>query len=208
MKKDIPLCSDIQMAKGTPQQAYEYITKFDKEPFELGDCPQQGKRNDIKKIVTSVQSGETMREIIPQATSLQSIKTAEVCMKYFERRRNWKTIVRWYYGDTGTGKTKYAWEQFPDAYEKCSQSKWWDGYDSHNEVIIDDFRRGHIDFVELLKIFDRYPMKVEVKGGFRQLLAKEIIITAPDHPRRMYELESHENVEQLLRRIDYIKFFF
>lgn len=186
IKKDLPNCSDIQRAKGTAEDSYNYITKVDKDYFEIGDMPKQGKRSDIKKVLSSVQSGENMRQIIPNSTSLQSIKTAEICMKYFEKTRNWKTNVYWFYGDTGTGKTKKAYDMFPDAYEKCSNSKWWDGYDSHENVIIDDFRRGHIDFVELLKLLDRYPCKVEIKGGFRQLLAKNIIITAPEHPRVMY----------------------
>lgn len=206
VKKMFPK-ANIQPAKGTAQQSRDYISKTDPEFFEYGTMPQQGKRNDIKQIVTAVQSGETMRTLIPQATSLQSIKVAEVCMKYFEQKRNWKTKVYWYYGATGTGKTRAAYDEFPEAYEKKSESKWWDGYDAHSDVIIDDFRHDHIPFVELLKILDRYPCKIEVKGGFRQLLARNIVITAPHSPQEMYKYFNGEDIQQLLRRIEVIKLF-
>lgn len=205
LKKLFPR-ANIQGAKGTPQQVKDYISKTDTSFFEYGEMPKQGKRNDIQEVLASVRSGETMRDIIPKATSLQSIKVAEVCFKYFEKKRDFKPMVYWYYGSTGTGKTRQAYEQFPDAYEKKSETKWWDGYDAHESVIIDDFRKHHIDFVELLKLLDRYPCKVEVKGGFRQLLARNIVITAPQHPKDMYEY-CGEDVEQLLRRIDCIKLF-
>lgn len=205
IKKIFPK-ANIKEALGTAEQCKVYISKTDKDFFEYGEMPKQGKRNDIQEVLASVRSGETMRDIIPKATSLQSIKVAEVCFKYFEKKRDFKPMVYWYYGSTGTGKTRQAYEQFPDAYEKKSETKWWDGYDAHESVIIDDFRKHHIDFVELLKLLDRYPCKVEVKGGFRQLLARNIVITAPQHPKDMYEY-CGEDVEQLLRRIDCIKLF-
>lgn len=205
VKKQFPK-ANIQPAKGTAQQSKVYMSKTDKDFFEYGIQPRQGKRNDISEIVLAVQSGETMRELIPKSTSLQSIKVAEVCMKYFEQKRNVKPNVYWYYGTTGTGKTRMAWDMFPEAYEKKSETKWWDGYDAHADVIIDDFRKDHINFVELLKLLDRYPCKVEVKGGFRQLLAKNIVITAPQSPQDMYQY-SGEDIQQLLRRIDNIKLF-
>lgn len=209
MKKKFPK-ANVQKANGTAQDNYNYISKTDKDFFEFGEKPQQGKRNDINRIITSVQSGENMRQIIPQSTSLQSIKIAEVCMKYYETKRNFKTAVFWFWGKTGTGKTRYAYELFPEAYEKRSDSKWWDGYDAHQDVIIDDFRSSHIGFVELLKLLDRYPCKVEIKGGFRQLLAKNIVITAPEPPEEMYKTLKHdcgEDIQQLLRRIEVIQHF-
>lgn len=209
MKKKFPK-ANVQKANGTAQDNYIYISKTDKDFYEYGEKPQQGKRNDITRIITSVQSGENMRQIIPQSTSLQSIKVAEICMKYFEQKRHFQSRIYWFYGKTGTGKTKHAWEMFPNAYEKRSDIKWWDGYDAHEDVIIDDFRPHHINFVELIKILHEHPYKCEIKGGFRQLLAKNIIITAPIHPEEMYKNALHDFGEdpiQLYRRIHTIQHF-
>lgn len=56
---------------------------------------------------------------------------------------------------------------------------------------------------ELLKLIDRYPHRLELKGGFRQMLSKKIYITSIMHPKDIYNL-SEEHVKQLLRRIDKI----
>lgn len=84
--------------------------------------------------------------------------------------------------------------------------KWWEGYDAHENVIIDDFRKDSIQFSSLLRLLDRYAFRVETKGASRQLLAKNIIITCPESPEELFE-HTREDIKQLLRRIDEIKEF-
>ena len=43
----------------------------------------------------------------------------------------------WYWGAPGTGKTRKATAEHPDAYKKL-QNKWWDGYQGQDVVILDD----------------------------------------------------------------------
>lgn len=67
------------------------------------------------------------------------------------------------YGAPGTGKSRAAYEKYPDAYRK-SQNKWFDGYESHKVIIIDDLDTDMLG--HHLKIWaDRYPCIGEVKGG-------------------------------------------
>ena len=68
---------------------------------------------------------------------------------------------------------------------------------------MDDFRSSNMRMNELLKLIDRYPHRVEVKGGFRQMLSKKMIISSIHHPKEVYNIPE-EPIQQLLRRIDKI----
>ena len=109
-----------------------------------------------------------------------------------------------FYGKTGSGKTRTAFEELPKIYTPLSY-KWWEGYEGQTEVLIDDFRKDWCKFHELLKLLDRYPFKVEAKGSHHQLMATTIIITAPYPPQYMYD--TREDIEQLLRRIRVVQEF-
>ena len=62
-------------------------------------------------------------------------------------------------------------------------AKWWDGYEGEKEVLIDEFWKDFYKYHELLRLLDRYPCKVEKKGGWAHLQgmvsATTIVITAP-----------------------------
>jgi hypothetical protein len=57
------------------------------------------------------------------------------------------------------------------------RGEWWDGYQQQPVVIIDDFY-GWMKYDELLKISDRYPYRVPVKGAFETFNSKLIYITS------------------------------
>lgn len=79
--------------------------------------------------------------------------------------------------------------------------KWFDGYDQHREVIMDDFR-GESDLALLLRLLDRYPMEVPVKGGFTNWNPYVIYITSNFTPRECYSTKDIEHLRPLFRRID------
>lgn len=191
----------IEVTGGTPEQNKKYCSKGGDILIEHGEVPRAGKRNDIEHIRQVVKEKPKMREVVQEAQSYQAIKVAEVYLKYHEEPRKWKPEVRWYHGSTGSGKTKSAREWLgDDVYTALDSIKWWEGYDAHENVLIDDFRKDFCKFHQLLKLLDRYEYKVETKGGSRQFLAKKIAITAPYPPNSIYN--TREDVKQLLRRID------
>lgn len=205
VKKLLPEGCHIEQARGSPEQASIYCKKT-KILYEHGNLPKQGKRNDIVIIKELINTDKNMNNIIDEINSYQALKCAEMIFKYREKKRNWKPTVSWFWGSSGTGKTKTAFEILPNAWVSGKNLKWWDGYDAHDDVIIDDFRGDFCTFHELLRILDRYPYRIETKGGSRELLAKRIIITAPLQPTDLYP-SCGEQMEQLLRRIDEIKYF-
>ena len=62
-------------------------------------------------------------------------------------------------------------------------------------------------FSELLRILDRYPHRVEVKGGSVQFNSSLIIITSPKSPQETWDGRSAEDIAQLTRRITEIRHF-
>ncbi len=168
----------------------------------------QGKRSDLELVHEMVEDGSNMREIISQAKNYQGIKTAEKLLEYFEKPRDFKPEVYWFWGKTETGKSKTARELAgDDYYEGNYNGKWWNGYDGHHSVIIDDFRYNWKDFADMLKMLDRYGYRVKTKGGMRQLVAKKIFITCPYTPRVAYKYNCDEDLCQLERRITEIRRF-
>lgn len=112
-----------------------------------------------------------------------------------------------YWGRTGTGKSRRAWEEATnDAYPKDPRTKFWDGYQGHDNVVIDEFRGG-IDIAHLLRWFDRYPVIVEVKGSSTVLKAKKIWITSNLSPDDWFKEVDAETQAALRRRFTQVIHF-
>jgi len=190
----------------TPLDNRVYCSK-DCEYYEEGDCPIQGRRNDLKIVNEVLKKTGKIRDLIDVIHNVQQLKYAETVIKYIEPKRNWKPNTFWFWGKTGTGKSKTAYEMFPDLHRQgCQMFPWWEGYDAHENVLIDDVKECTLKLYSyLLEVLDRYECRIQVKGGSRQLLAKNIIITSSFNPA---ELFSHfDDATELLRRIDEVKEF-
>lgn len=184
-----------------------YCTKDKSDVWSFGSQPKQGNRTDIETVRELVKSGANMRDIADICTTVGQLAFAEKLRNIYSESRNWEVDVMWLYGASGTGKTRYASEQAPLAWWSGKNLRWWDGYDRHEDIIIDDFRGDFCTLHELLRITDRYPYPIEVKGSTRQLLCRRIFITAPYHPEKVYR-NSGENLKQLARRLKYRVFYF
>lgn len=206
--KKLPGCErmHLEVRRGTHQQAIDYCGKS--APLEkFGDTEKgQGYRTDIDW-VRSTAGTEGMRGVT-LCGNMQQIRVAEKFLTYHEESRDWKPHIEWYWGATGTGKSRTAREKLAndDMFVKNDGSKWWDGYDAHDAVIIDDFRDSWWSLTEMLSLLDRYEKRVEYKGGWRQFVPRKIIVTSARAPHTMYA-GCGEDVGQLLRRIDVVTEF-
>jgi len=88
-------------------------------------------------------------------------------------------------GPAGTGKSRFCRETYPEAYWK-SNDKWWENYQGQETVIMDDFYGNWMKYNDLLRLCDRYPMDVEIKGGKVAFISKRIIFTTNIHPSKWY----------------------
>lgn len=84
----------------------------------------------------------------------------------------------WLYGPTGSGKSKFAHDTFPDAYVKDPATIWWDGYLQERDVIVEDFEFQHPPITNLLSWFSRFKCRVQTKGGHTALSARRFIVTS------------------------------
>jgi len=168
--------------------------------FELGQRPiQRNKATDWDAVRVSAQSGDFTdipSDIYVRCYSqLKSIAKDHLVPVALERR------INVYWGRTGTGKSRRAWEEAGlDAYPKDPRTKYWDGYRAHKKVVIDEFRGG-IDIGHILRWFDRYPVIIEAKHGATVLSATDIWITSNLDPRLWYTEIDHETIDALLRRL-------
>lgn len=211
----------IENRFGTQKQAITYCQK-DHDYTELGilkrntdpvtkKIGKQGHRSDISNIWDSVKSGYSKSQLI-ETYPMEYAKYGKAIAEYYTlnepaRSRDIQPKIIWHYGPTGTNKTRSVYEQENDQVFIPKNYKWWDGYDRHQIVLLDDLRADYCKFHELLTLLDRYQYKVEVKGGMRQLVATKIYITSPYHPNDLFKNKTEEDIKQLTRRITTIIHF-
>jgi len=208
LKKRLGPKLHLEGRRGTQTEAVLYCSK-ESVLYRRGTPARetQGARMDLVEIREALKQGLPIRELLAcdKMCNTQALKFAEASAKYLEPGRTWKPEVRWFYGPPGSGKTRAARAWLSHAFTKNSGSgKWWDGYDAHEEVLLDDFRDSHCPLTDLLGLLDRYEYRVEIKGGMRQMMAKKIAITSVQPPAKMYAHAKGEPIEQLARRIDHI----
>lgn len=175
--------------KGTQEQAITYCTKTVSRvdgPWEFGKPKSQGKRTDLMELKQMIEDGSSERQILDQhyGTWLRYAKNIRHHIRLIQPLRNWKTEVYVVVGPPGTGKSHWANEQDTNAYFK-QRSNWWDGYESHDTVVLDDFY-AWLPYDLLLRICDKWPLLVETKGGQTNFTAKKVIITSNQEPDEWY----------------------
>lgn len=189
----------------TNTQAAEYCKK-ELDFWEHGSMiPEaQGKRSDLAKISEDIGDDNGIKDLVDSRaiTSHQHLCVAEKLMKYYEPERTWKPEVYWLFGASGTGKTRAAIEACEKPWISNDSLKWFCGYDGQEDVILDDFRADDCNFHFLLRILDRYPLRIPIKGGYRSWRPRRIFITTPKSITETYRHWLGEDIKQLHRRVD------
>jgi len=162
----------IEIKKGSCDQAIQYCKK-DGDVYERGEAPasqeEKGQRGKAK-----------MAEILKRAREgdeqwLEDNHPGEFYrhLATFRSHKKPKTEIiegdlanEWWVGETGTGKSKKLWEDYPEHYRK-DQNKWWDGYVGQDVVAIEEASPETCQKLasRMKQWADRYPFDGEIKGG-------------------------------------------
>lgn len=203
-KKLFPNSSHLEPTRSAA--ANEYVWKDETsqgERFEFGEKPvQRNNAKDWDAIWDSAKKGDIMS--IPADVRLRCYSTLKKIEKDYMVPEAMERQVTVFIGPTNVGKSRKAWELAGlDAYPKDPNTKFWDGYNGQENVVIDEFR-GRIDISHVLRWFDRYPVCVENKGGGVVLRAKRIYITSNLPVTQWYKELDDSTFAALLRRLKII----
>jgi len=204
----------LERRLGTAAQARDYCCKertriSGYDPVEHGciSNPEPGKRNDIIALRSAAQDCTCLSDLINDDGIVNSFarygRFAERVFAAAEKERSkaWRVVTVYvYWGATGTGKTRRAYESSDDLYkwDVCSP-EWWDGYDGETTLLIDEFY-GQLKPSRMLQLLDGYSLRLPIKGGFTYARWDTVYITSNSHPDSWYSDLVPDSVKSALHR--------
>jgi hypothetical protein len=185
----------LEVRRGTPEQATEYCKK-ENDYFEFGSIRTvgQGHRSDLTRVKTMLDEGRSLADVADEHFDafIKYNRGFKLYLNIRVRPRNFQTQVIWLWGKTRSGKSRLA---FEESDRMCNGSvcymgdvslTWYDPYAGERGVVLDDFD-GSAPVVKLLRLLDRYPLRVPYKGSFVEFVARYVWITSNKSPRAMYD---------------------
>lgn len=169
-----------------------------------------GKRSDLLKLRDAVREGKTIRDLVEDddlaPTVLRHGRAYDRLLELYSITRDFTTELHVLYGPPGVGKTTHMLQLSPGAYWKQPSTGWWDGYIGQSDVVLDEFK-GWLPFHWLLRLADKPPLLVEVKGGQRNFCAKRIFIITNFLPSEWYNQQDAGKWAALFRRVTTFTWF-
>lgn len=176
--------------------------------IEYGEFTERkGSRTDLARIRDAIKEGSSHMQLVEEYPNEYGRypKFADRCFALYKPMPHPNGVrVILYFGEPGTGKTRKAYEEHQELY--CTPisngALWLDGYDREPTVMLDDFSGAlsKWSLTETLRLLDRYPVLVPIKGSFTWWIPETIIVTTNIHPFRWYKWKGRENQYYALHR--------
>ncbi len=190
----------VDRRRGSQEQAINYCKDVEKripctEIYEEGTPKNQGKRIDLEAFKNAVGEGMCLRDLVEEhyATIARYPRFYTVLTQMRRPTRTVDLEVILLIGETGLGKTRSVYDAHGESNELfitplSNGTLWWDGYDGHKIVLMDDFAGSacHMTLSTLLRLLDRYPVMAPIKGGFTWWLPDKIFVTTNLLPKLWY----------------------
>lgn len=233
--KQAHICIDLdprgvwEKVRGQLKTAYKYISKDNNKYFEYGRLPDtiqamlELEERNSRKRQAPTKSEQLWKEMVLRAKSGdESIRNEMIYARYrayfddilagahkdVRYNADLKGKNLWIQGPPGTGKSRLVWdyaeENHLEIYVKL-QNKWWDGFNGHKIVLIDDAGENMKLLASHIKNWaDRYPFTAEVKGGSRRINASDFhfIVTSNYTIGEIFNVTDAEAIE---RRFDVLQ---
>jgi len=209
--KILPTGVHFEPRQGSREQARDYCMKADTRsagPWEFGLWVPggRGRRSDIEEMFEMVKEGKSELDVAEShpgswAHAYRALQHYRILLPP-PPRLTLEVIL--HYGPPGVGK---SWDAMYEngqlrpstAMYVKSPGKWWDGYSGQSIVVMDDFS-GWLPYPDLLRVLDRYPLRVEVKGGSVPFVATTIFVTSMQKLTSWYPYKNQEELKAVTRR--------
>lgn len=206
--------------KGSKWQAYAYVTKektsegvrVQSDTFKIPKKDKGVKSLSAETIrEKSIEEGVSYRELLlTERLAPQHVNFARELEQQVLAERWGNTTrdlcVEYIYGAPGCGKTSGFYEEhgYKDVYSVSTYSHPWDAYNGESIILMDEFS-GQMEFEFLLKLLDRYPLRLPARYADRWAAFNRVVMLSnlpmelcyPHHVEH-----SGDQWEALCRRID------
>lgn len=199
-KEMLGLGRRVHLEPSKSEAAIAYCHKEDTRvdgPWELGQKPKpvrRGERTELTSIAERIRGGERSVDIAKSdgGTFIKFYRGIGALESILIPQRDWTKpcAITVYLGDSRTGKSTSVAERFRagEIYAKDGNTKWWCGYGGERVVFIDEWTGSDgIPPTVLLQICDKFPLRVETKGGSVQLAATQVVLATTVHWGQWYQ---------------------
>lgn len=197
----------IEVAMGNEAQNIAYCSKDPVDgPWGFG-TPMKGRgaRSDLHGAVEVLRDAGGEMAAVVQSDPCVYVKFhrgMEMLAAFYRKNTDrGPCTVEIYWGESGTGKSRKAQEENPDAY-------WWPrpqnsacyagGYTAQKTIVLDEFSSPWLPITMILRLCDRYPLWLNTCGGQALCSANRVIFTSNTDPKTWWP-----NVEPEIRNAFY-----